>query len=208
MTTIEILSWLVTLLGNPWGFVCTCSFSSIWSLQGICSCGTCVTTSPQPSSLANPALLTSASISSGALGHVLKSNVTDQMYSGSKPTQSPAQVPVLCITPMQCVRLLWAAFLGAPVWSCTQAQVTNWDFSIYMLAKNWWIVTLIKFSFSLRSLRAFFSILKCFSSLNASKWWGGLNISWWWWHLKPCSVEIKHAAKIWGFKMKSIWQAL
>lgn len=94
MTTIEILSWLVTLTGNPRGFVFMPSLSSVWSLQGICSPGPCGAASPRTPSPANPALpgqcqcLTRWVWPCGY--RALGSNVTGQIYSGSKPTQTPA----------------------------------------------------------------------------------------------------------------------
>lgn len=165
MIKIEIIYSLVALFGSPWGFVCVHSFSSIWSLPGDLFSWHCATTLPWASHLANPVLpnqcwhLIRWTWPCGY--QVLRSNVTDQIrYLSSNLSPTPAQVPVFCITPLQCAKSLLSSFSSC---SCLKLHPCSADklrllFPIYRSSKNRWVDTLIKFPFSLHSLTAFLTL--------------------------------------------------
>lgn len=151
---------------------------------GICSHGPCVTASPHTPSPAGPALPNHPSSWTWPCAYqLLKLDVNDQIYSNifkchwpnifKFQTQTPAQVPVFCITPMQCQVAVEQLFFS----SCSflkfhSGSGVKWrlPFSVYKLAKNCWVATFIKFPFSLHWLRAFLT-LKMFFSLIICKLW-------------------------------------
>lgn len=165
MIKIQIIYSLVTLFGSPWGFVCVHSFSSIWSLPGdlfpwhLCY-SFAMDISPCKSRSSKP-VLASYQVDLTVWISMLRSNVTDQIYClSSNLTPSPAQVPVFCITPLQCVRLLLSSFCSCfclKLHPCS-ADKLRLPFPIYRLSKNRWLVTLIKFPSSLHSLTAFLTL--------------------------------------------------
>lgn len=180
ITKTEILSCPIPLFGSPWGFECSPGSGVSRDLFPWPLCHS-LPTHTQPCRSCSP--YHPSSWTWPCAYQLLKLDVNDQIYSNifkchwpnifKFQTQAPAQVPVFCITPMQCQVAVEQLFFS----SCSflkfhSGSGVKWrlPFSVYKLAKNCWVATFIKFPFSLHWLRAFLT-LKMFFSLITCKLW-------------------------------------